>query len=378
MAMTPGLRYGSKVWFWIAIAPAAPVMLYEHDVDTALGRLRRQTGPIEAAPARLVPPTEVSLLGGRLLERCTAPRTTRQEVRETLLHAEQHREAGEADGWEEGLEVLEQGWPCVEGPVDRVSAGRLHLLFALRAAHLDRSEEATRQLRRAWTFDPDLVLPEPFLALLGPSAEEARRPVAEVRLRRVGSDPLWIDGLPVEVPAEGLMLSAGEHLLQLPGQTLLAQLEAEEVWLVGDDAEHRLTRLMRSEQGREEVVARAAVLGHDRLLVPRVSGTWSYEAGHWRTLRPDLRERAATPTLVSGLAMALGGALWMGAEAAAAQTRIDSHFPEQLDSRDQRRLVYRHQEGRVRWVAAGVTLGAGLAVSLTGVVLHLPTGVAKP
>lgn len=299
---------------------AAPVVVVAADPQAAEGKVKALLGEQPYELRALPDGLEMAglwLLGARPTGLCPTPSLTAAEVADALTDAQRRIDEVEVEEGQARLQALRNRLGCLDSPADPEALWSLHFLEAVTAHFVSGPEAAGPALHRALAVRPGAAYDESYPPDLREAYLAAQTDVMEAgwaRVLPVGSfdgQAVLVDG--AEVPAAGLELIPGEHLLQIRSADGLLRggslvLEGGGLFVVG--APSRLSRGL-SALDRDQQVGLAAWLA-DQLGLDADGRLWVLDAGRdvvalgegSGLVRPTGPEVATKPPL---LQVAVGG-----------------------------------------------------------------------
>jgi hypothetical protein len=200
----------------------APVVVVAADPEAVEGKVRGLLGEHPYELRGLPDELEVAglwLLGASPSGLCPTPSLTADEVATALADAQRHIDEVEVEEGQARLSALRNRLGCLDSPADPEALWSLHFLEAVTAHFVSGPEAAGPALHRALAVRPGAAFDESYPPDLRDAYLAAQREVMAagwakvLPLGELGERTVLVDG--TEVPASGLELMPGEHLLQL-------------------------------------------------------------------------------------------------------------------------------------------------------------------
>ena len=210
-------------WCTPAWADEVPLLtVVAADPEAAEGKVRALLGDQPFELRSLPDDLDVAglwLLGASPVGLCPTPSLTAADVAEALTDAQRRIDEVEVEEGQARLTALRNRLGCLDSPADPEALWSLHFLEAVTAHFATGSEAASPALRRALAVRPGAAFDESYPPELRDAYLAAQQDVMAAGWARVlplgelGGEAVLVDG--AEVPASGLELIPGEHLLQL-------------------------------------------------------------------------------------------------------------------------------------------------------------------
>lgn len=367
-----------------AFAHADELLLHEGDPSAAVSAVSADG----AIPPWSLDPTPIAtflqgssdgaaiLYGdGRIDPTCSRP-TSNSELLKALSEGEA---AVKNQRWPLAIQILERALsavPCLGEPAEASTIAQLHYLRGIVSVKIEGTEAARQSFAQAVQYKPGLVWDTNYPPEGQPLFEASRETLREVaELRVLGAvQTLWIDGQARSPEAGVIRLSAGTHLVQVPGTPTLT-------WTVRVDAAlpahlvdpRSLATLPIQAFPNDPLVSALLDLGRPKQTawLRTTDATWRYD-GAWTRLPPAPVDPAALRKQ-RGAALTAGGLVAMGLGFTSmafcvTQAFTTSYAEEWEQTTDQQRWRLAIKDKFVTGaVAGGVTGGLGIVAAGAGI-----------
>ena len=367
-----------------AFAHADELLLHEGDPSAAVKAVAADAAvppwsldptPIAAFLQRASDGQAILFGDGRIDPSCSRP-TSNSELLKALSDGEA---AVKGQRWPLAIQTLERALssvPCLGEPAEASTIAQLHYLRGIISVKVEGTEAASQSFAQAVQYKPGLVWDTNYPPEGQPLFEASRETLREVaELRVLGAvQTLWIDGQARSPEAGVIRLSAGTHLVQVPGTPTLT-------WTVRVDAAlpahlvdpRSLAALPIQAFPNDPLVSTLLDLGHPKQTawLRTADATWRYD-GAWTRLPPAPVDPAALRTQ-RGTALTAGGLVAAGlgltsmafCVTQAGRVRYEPDWEQTIDQRDYRQSI--HGPLVAGAVAGGVIGGFGIVAAAAGI-----------